>query len=662
MKPIDEIKHLTKEINKHNNLYYNLNTSTISDSDWDALFQQLVALEKEHPHLIQSDSPTSKVGGSVDVRFTPVTHQPPMLSLDNAFDKEQLATWYNKLPPNTVVIAEPKLDGLALSLDYELGLLKTASTRGDGVTGENVTHSARVISNLPKVLKSATDRTIRGEVVISKRAFNEYNDKMIATGGKLFINERNAVAGTMRRTKATPDRPVEFIAYELITDEEDHLRQMRGLASNGFSTTLSIMDGDSIPCKSLEDLYQIVDSLTNGRSEFPYPIDGIVFKVVDYKLREELGSTSRIPKWAIAYKFPAMEGISKLKDIVYQVGRSGAITPVAKIAPVFVGGVTITSVTLHNFKEIERLGVLMGDPILVVRAGDVIPKITSVKTELRTGKETSIDLPTKCPACDTGLEVTPTGLEHYCPNHTGCPEQIALQIQHYTSRDAIDIDGIGRSLIDLLLEHKLVKNAADLYKLDVKMLEGLPRLGEKSINNLIGSMLAAKNPPLDRFIYSLGVPTMGRSVSKILADKYLTLDRIRRVTKEELMGIKGMGESITDAIVGAFNDPHVNGLIDSLLEVGVQPIEVEADTSPKPLEGETWVITGAFENYNRTQIKATLESLGAKVSGSVSSKTSRLVSTDDTSTKHKKAVKLNTPIFTEAEYIEFINNLSVKFI
>ncbi|SEG57807.1 NAD-dependent DNA ligase LigA [Marinobacterium lutimaris] len=770
----ERIQALREQIDTHNHRYYVLDEPSIPDAEYDRLFRELKALEEEHPELVTPDSPTQRVGAKPKGGFAEVTHELPMLSLDNAFSEEELRAFVKRIADRLDGVdgsmlkfaCEPKLDGLAISLLYENGLLVRGATRGDGYTGEDITLNVRTIANIPLKLRGSgwpQRLEVRGEVYMPKAGFEELNERARARDEKTFVNPRNAAAGSLRQLdpKITAQRPLEFCSYstgiveggELPDSHSETLHQLRewGLKINPEMRLVTGADG----CL---DYYR---DMEQKRAGLAYDIDGLVFKVDSREIQQQLGFVARAPRWAIAHKFPAQEEITRLNDVEFQVGRTGAVTPVARLEPVFVGGVTVSNATLHNMDEIARLDVKIGDYVMVRRAGDVIPQIVKVVTDKPRG-EKPVHVPEHCPVCGSDIERTQLikhgksgaqvseGAIYRCVGRLSCEAQLKQALFHFGSRKAMDIDGLGEKNIEQLVDQELVRSPADLFRLTARDLLRLEGFAQLSSENLIAAIDQRRQISLERFIYALGIPEVGEETARTLANSLGSLSNIRKALPQVLATLKDIGLTVAHEIHNFMQDGHNQQVIDDLLSLGVTPkesgqvssalvgsvafgalidslgifrvgrkgadnladhfgslqalleaseetlaavtglstqarqnvfeylqveenrrklvdteqqlrdfgmhweCEPEASAEALPLEGETWVLTGAMERLTRDEAKLRLQALGAKVAGSVSAKTSALVAGEKAGSKLAKAEQLGIRILNEAQLIELL--------
>ncbi len=662
------IESLTSAINEYNYQYYVLDDPSVPDAEYDRLMRELKAIEKEHPQLIAEDSPTQKVGGQALSSFTQVEHEVPMLSLDNAFDDEELAAFEKRLKDrlkrelDIEFSCEPKLDGLAVSILYENGILVRAATRGDGRVGENITTNVKTIANVPLRLRGEhipARLEVRGEVFMPKAGFEKMNQQQAAAGKKVFVNPRNAAAGSLRQldSKITASRPLLFYAYSLGLFESEQ----QTLADKHSTRLAQLADWGLPVCKEIstaigvEECHQYFAKIGQQRDSLSYEIDGVVFKVNDISLQQELGFVSRAPRWAIAQKFPAQEQMTKLLDVEFQVGRTGAITPVARLEPVFVGGVTVSNATLHNEDEIQRLGVKISDTVIIRRAGDVIPQVVSVVKQLRPEDAKVIEFPNTCPVCDSKVEKVEGEAVARCTGGLFCGAQRKEAMKHFASRKALDVDGLGDKIIEQLVDRELVKSPADFFHLNVADFANLERMGEKSAANVVNALQAAKKTTLAKFLYSLGIREVGEATAANLANHYATLDALKQADIESLQEVSDVGVIVAEHLFNFFNEEHNLKVIDDLVEAGLEWPAIEKKSEDElPLLNKTFVLTGTFETMGRNDAKAKLQALGAKVSGSVSAKTHYLVAGDKAGSKLTKAQDLNIEILTEQQMLDML--------
>ncbi len=658
-----QIEQLRAELRHHANLYYVLDQPEIPDAEYDRLYRQLQDLEAEHPEYIRSDSPTQRVGAKPLTSFSQVRHRVPMLSLDNVFSEDELAAFNKRLrdrletEQELVFSAEPKLDGLAVSLVYEQGELVQAATRGDGNTGEDVTSNIRTIQSVPLRLlgeKIPDVLEVRGEVFMPKAAFNKLNAEASANDEKTFVNPRNAAAGSLRQLDpaVTAHRSLAMYCYALGYVDGD-------LPSHTHSEALATLRHLGLPvCNEIEIVTGVegcmhfYHAILKKRDALPYDIDGVVYKVDDISLQEKLGFVSRAPRWAIAHKFPAQEEMTQLEGVDFQVGRTGALTPVARLKPVFVGGVTVSNATLHNMDEVRRKDIRVGDTVIVRRAGDVIPEVVAAVTSRRSGDEDMIHLPEHCPVCQSDIEQVEGEAVARCTGGLFCRAQQVEAIKHFASRKAMDIDGLGDKLVEQLVEAGMIKSVADIYTLEKEQIAKLERMGEKSAENLIAAIDRSRTVSLARFIYALGIREVGEATARNLADAYQGIEKLKAADEEDLQTVPDIGPVVAKHIVHFFRQPHNLEVIDQLLDKKIGAIQFEAvpvvKASSSALSGKTVVITGTLSGITRDEAKQSLLAAGAKVTGSVSAKTDYLLAGEKAGSKLSKAEKLGVTIIDEA--------------
>ena len=655
-------------LKKHNYAYYVLDNPILEDSEYDQLRRSLLELEEEYPDLVQPDSPINQVGDMPLSSFTQVTHDIPMLSLGNVFEYDDLRDFMRRVNDRLSVAQqspeyemELKLDGLAVSLKYAYGKFVQAVTRGDGQTGEDITQNAKTIRNLPLWLADATDielLEVRGEVLMPKAGFERLNRLAEEKGDKTFANPRNAAAGSLRQLDPAiaASRPLAFYCYSVNQGLPEHIKTQSAalawLKDIGFS--VSAVEVVQNP----REAQAYYESVIATRSDLPFEIDGTVIKVNSLALQQQLGFLSREPRWATAYKFPAETVMTRLHTIEWQVGRTGAITPVGKLEPVKVGGVTVSNVTLHNFGEIQRLDVRAGDMVSVHRAGDVIPKVTRVWTDQRPENSEPVKLPSTCPVCDSPVVLPKDEALARCTGGLFCPAQQVEALIHFVSRRAMDIDGLGASWLISFFEHGLVKTVADIYQLHNHQDEliTLEKLGEKSVQNILSAIEASKHTTLARFIYALGIRGVGETTAQSLAQQFGDLDVLMSASIEKLLLTPDVGAITAELAYKFFRAPHNIEVITALREAGIHWDKIEQVASEGlPLDGQTWVITGALDSMARDEAKAKLQALGAKVSGSISAKTTALLAGDKAGSKMAKAEKLGVKIVGEEEFLALVS-------
>ncbi len=635
------MKKLSKSIRYHNKKYYVDNAPEITDEEYNSLYQELLSLEKEYPDLAESDSPTMTVGDDTKVKKDRVKHYHPMLSLSNCFTEQELSKFIRN---GVTYSAELKFDGLALGLYYSNGVLTKAVTRGDGIMGEDVTRQASLIEDIPKEIDYKKQLVVRGEVYMSKDVFSAYNDKANKSGGKVFVDARNAAAGTLRAYKPSmvDDRKLNMFAYSSLTTEgsaSTHLENLELLSKLGFHVCEL---GATV--KSLEAATSFYKKILNTRDKLPFGIDGVVYKVNDLDVQANMGDTGKYPRWATAYKFPAEEATTVLESIDFQVGRFGSITPVGRLKPVFVGGATVSSVTLHNIADLRKKDIRVGDTIVVKRSGDVIPHVVKPILDLRPSNSEPVEVLDLCPCCGSKLYIhtNNTTIDMVCENHGGCEDQIIGQITNFVSRDAMDIDGIGKELIVKLYKAGLINRGYDIYSLKAEDLMAIDGVEKLSSVNITMSILRSMTTELHRVIYALGIPNTGRRVSKLLANKYMSLDRFCNATVDDMMTIDGIGRIKAESVFEFLSDQDNLGIIEGL--DGILSYTTPESVKDGPLRDKRYAVTGTFQ-YGRSKIKEHLELLGAKVSSGVSSKTTAVIAGDKPGTsKIKKAGDLGVPV------------------
>lgn len=653
------VEQLRAALDDHNYYYYVLDDPRIPDAEYDRLFRELQTLEADYPELATDNSPTRRVGSTAETSFQEITHRLPMLSLDNAFSDDELRDFDRRVRDRLATedpveyVCEPKLDGLAVSLHYEQGVLTRAATRGDGYTGEDITANIRTIPSVPLTLRGDDYPDlveVRGEVYMPKAGFEQLNRRLAEQGEKTFVNPRNAAAGSLRQKKSTvtAKRPLELCAYSMaVTDDsllpETHWESLQRVRGWGVR-----INPEMRTAKGVEACLQAYQELMAKRDTLPYEIDGIVFKVNRLDLQQRLGFVSRAPRWAIAHKFPAQEELTVIEDVEFQVGRTGAVTPVARLKPVFVGGVTVSNATLHNMDEIRRLDVHIGDTVFIRRAGDVIPQVVKVVPEKRPEGAAKVVMPSQCPVCDSDIVQIEGEAVARCSGGLYCPAQRKEAIRHYASRKALDIEGLGDRLIEVLVDEGMVNTVADLYRLTKFQLSSLDRMGDKSAGNLVAAIDRARNPVLWRFLYALGIREVGEATAKSLASHFGTLEAISAANDEALQAVPDVGPIVAGHIRTFFDQPHNQETLQALQDAGVSWQEEQVvPAEAKPLAGETWVLTGTLSQMTRDQAKEKLEKLGAKVAGSVSKKTACVVAGEAAGSKLTKAEQLGVPVLDE---------------
>ncbi|MDN5714268.1 MAG: NAD-dependent DNA ligase LigA [Acinetobacter sp.] len=666
---VAQMRQLIQILAQHNHAYYVMDQPTILDSEYDQLFHQLKALEEQYPECIQPDSPINKVGAKPLAKFTSVTHVVPMLSLGNVFNQEELFAFARRaeerLPNQTIQYdVELKFDGLAISLWYEQGVLVRGVTRGDGETGEDITQNVKTIRNLPKVLSTdqgevPTLLEVRGEVLMPKAGFEKLNAENEAKGEKTFANPRNAAAGSLRQLdpNIAASRPLAFYAYGIAQCEPNHgqstmSESLAWLQQFGFA-----VGERHFVCDSIQEVQAVYEQINAERPQLSVEIDGMVIKVNSLKQQQQLGFLSREPRWATAYKFPAVAALTTVENIDWQVGRTGTLTPVARLNPVAVGGVTVSNVTLHNIGEIHRLDVRIGDTVSVYRSGDVIPKVEKVWPEFRPVDATEVELPSQCPVCESPVVMPEGEALARCSGGLYCAAQRIEAIRHFVSRKALDIEGLGDRWVESLLHLDLLKDVADIYHLHEhrEKLLTIEKMGEKSVQNLIDSIENSKKTTLAAFIYALGIRGVGETTARMLANTFQTLDALRVADIEALKKTPDVGDITAEWIVDFFQAPHNLEVLDRLLAAGIH-WDAPVAPSRQPLNGESWVVTGTLSTMGRDEATQLLQALGARVSGSVSSKTKCVVAGEKAGSKLDKAEKLGIAVINEAEFIQLMKD------
>lgn len=663
-----EYEQLKDELNQHNHRYYVLDEPTIPDSEYDRSMRRLQDIEQQHPELLSDDSPSQRVGGAALPSFSQVSHAVPMLSLDNAFSEEELEAFDRRISDRLNYkddqqidyVCEPKLDGVAVSLLYNQGLLVRGATRGDGKVGEDITANVRTINSIPLRLNGdgiPELLEVRGEIYLPRGGFDKINAAAIAKGDKPFVNPRNAAAGSLRQldSKITASRPLEMCAYSVGQFQggetpDSHLNMLKALGSWGFKINTYVEAVQGIA--ACEAYYE---RMQERRDQLPYDIDGIVYKVNDLGLQQRLGFVAKAPRWAIARKFPAQEEMTQLVDVEFQVGRTGALTPVARLAPVFVGGVTVSNATLHNGDEIVRLGLCIGDTVIIRRAGDVIPKVAAVVLDRRPENAQPIVFPENCPVCQSSVRRVEGEAVARCSGGLFCGAQSKEAIKHFASRKAMDIDGLGDKLVELLVDRGLIYSPADLYELSATKIADLERMGEKSAQNLIDSIAVSRQTTLAKFLFALGIREVGEATGQTLARNFGSLEAIIEAEQDALLEVDDIGPVVAYYIRDFFRNPDNLSIINALRESGVSwdDIDITAQDS-QPLKGQTWVLTGGMEIMSRAEAKDRLQELGAKVAGSVSAKTSQVVAGPGAGSKLTKAQSLDIPVFDEEQFLAFL--------
>ncbi|ABG40297.1 DNA ligase, NAD-dependent [Paraglaciecola sp. T6c] len=671
LSPAQRLTQIINTINEYNYQYYVQDNPSVPDAEYDRLMRELLDIENNHPDLRSPDSPSQKVGGAALSAFEQVEHEVPMLSLDNAFDEDDMQAFEKRIKDRLKISSEisfscePKLDGLAVSILYENGQLVRAATRGDGRVGENITTNVRTIANVPLRLRGENFPSrleVRGEVIMTRAGFVTLNEAQIKKGKKPFVNPRNAAAGSLRQLdpKITAARPLLFYSYSLglVENEQQPLGETH-------SSRLAQLSEWGLPLsKELEVTQGATQCLTyfhkigELRSQLSYDIDGVVFKVDNIAMQQELGFVARAPRWAIAHKFPAQEEMSTLLDVEFQVGRTGAITPVARLEPTFVGGVTVSNATLHNQDEINRLGIKIGDSVIIRRAGDVIPQIVAIVADKRPDDAKDIVFPESCPVCDSAIEKLEGEAVARCTGGLYCKAQRKEAMKHFASRKALDVDGLGDKLIEQLVDAEMVKSPADFFALDIAPLSSMERMGEKSAVNLVNALEKSKKTTLAKFLYSLGIREVGEATAQNLAQHFLTLEAIEQADLDALQAVSDVGVIVAQHVFNFFKEEHNLEVISALLEAGVHWPKIEKLALDElPLAGQVYVLTGTLNVMDRNSAKAKLQSLGAKVSGSVSAKTDCLVAGEKAGSKLTKAQDLGVKVMNEDDMLAMFADL-----
>ncbi len=657
---------LRQRIERLNYDYFVLDAPSATDAEYDDLMRELRAVEAAHPELVTPESPTQRIGSSLSGRFSEVLHPLPMLSLSNVYDRPEVDAWAARLErilPSTEFqfVTEPKIDGLAVALTYENGVLVRGATRGDGVTGEDVTANIRTIRNVPLRLQSPGNGEIprsievRGEVFMRKADFRTLNERIERDGGRTFMNPRNGAAGSLRQLdpSITARRPLRLLTYGIGYAEGgpgfgSHLEALRLLKSLGFE-----VPPDAEPSSTIDGVWARCEWWQQQRESVPFEIDGVVIKVNSLRQQEELGFVSREPRWATAYKFPAIQQTSRIHDIVVNVGRTGVLTPLALLEPVNIGGVVVSRATLHNEDEIRRKDIRIGDAVVVQRAGDVIPQIVQVMTERRTGHERVFVMPETCPVCGAPTHRAEGEAARYCTN-SACPAQLKRHIQHFVARGAMDIEGMGEKLADRFVDLGMIRDLGDIYALDWEAVAGLEGLGELSAANLRASVEASKDRPLNRLVFGLGIPFVGERSSRLLADRFHSIDNLIGADVETIDSVPGIGAVQAQGVYDFLHTPENIAVLEKLRAAGVRTADVDAGDGPAsgPLAGKTVVLTGRLSRMTRSEAEAMLRKAGAIVASSVSRKTSAVFAGDDAGSKADRARELGVPVLDEAQLLE----------
>jgi DNA ligase (NAD+) len=654
------IRKLRETIERHNRLYYLEDAPEITDADYDALFRELQALEAEHPKLRTADSPTQRVGGAPLAQFAEVRHRTPMLSIGNAFDEDEVRAFDKRMRDNLGVeeieyAVEPKFDGLAVSLTYRDGVFARGATRGDGTTGEDVTANLRTVRSIPLKVKSE-DLEVRGEVLMYRRDFDALNERQRQAGQKEYVNPRNAAAGAVRQldSRITATRRLRFFAYAVTSEPgwQTHSQALDRLQKLGFPVC-----AERDVAQGVDGLLEYYARIGGMRARLPYAIDGVVYKVNRLDWQERLGFVSRAPRFALAHKYPAEEQTTEVLGIELQVGRTGALTPVARLKPVFVGGVTVTNATLHNEGELRRKDVRVGDSVVVRRAGDVIPEVVSVRMQARPADAKTFQMPEKCPVCGSAVVKNEDEAIHRCSGGLYCPAQRKQALLHFASRRAMNIEGLGERLVDQLVDKDLVHTPADLYKLSSEKLEDLERMGEKSAANLVAELDCSRKTTLERIIYALGIRNVGESTARDLSRHFGDLDPLAKATEEELLQVPDVGPVVARSIRQFFDEPHNRQVVQDLVKGGVRWPAVAPAPRPAANQVKSFVLTGTLAGMTREAARAAIEAKGHKVAGSVSKKTDFVIAGEDAGSKLERARSLGVRVLGEKEFLKLLQNL-----
>ena len=656
------IKELRQKLNYFNHKYYVEAAPVVSDYEFDTMLRELQDLEALHPEMADPNSPTMRVGSDLTNKFRSIAHAYPMLSLSNTYSLEELHEWIGKVRAEVgdevEFCCELKFDGSAISLTYEGDSLHHAVTRGDGTRGDEVTENIRTIGHVPLVLQQPSDLPsfeVRGEVYMSYPTFDRLNAEREATGEQLFANPRNAAAGTLKlqQSQVVAKRELQFVPYQVEGQQlpfTSHSESMESLRAWGFPVSEAMRK-----CRSEQEIDNYIEYWDKQRHEFPTPIDGVVIKVNSYADRRKMGRTSKAPKWAVAYKFKAEQALTKLLEVSYQVGRTGAITPVANLDAVHLAGTTVKRATLHNADQIAALDLRVGDMVYVEKGGEIIPKVTGVELSCRAEDSLPLQYITHCPECGTELVRYEGEAKHYCPNQSHCRPQIVGRIIHFIRRKAMNIESLGEETVELLFDNGLIADMADLYDLRAEQLAVLPRLGEKSAANIIQSIRSSKEVPFHRVLFALGIRFVGETTAKYLAEHFHSMDAVMAATREELTEAEEVGEKIADSIMDYFSDEHNRSIVERLRKAGLQFEAEQLQTVSESLAGLTFVISGSFADHSRDELKALIEAHGGKNLAAVSGNTSYLLAGDKIGpAKLQKATKLGVKIISEQEFVEMI--------
>jgi DNA ligase (NAD+) len=659
----ERIEKLRKEIEEHNNNYYILNQPSVSDFEFDLLLNELNSLEKKYPQFITPDSPTKRVGSDLTTEFVQYNHTYPMLSLGNTYNEEELrefdARTRKAISDPIEYVCESKFDGASISITYRDGNLFRALTRGDGTHGDDVTTNVKTIRSIPQKIKNKgipAEFIIRGEIVMPRPVFNRLNEERVAANLTPFANPRNAAAGTLKLLdpRIVASRSLDCMIYFLLSEDlphDNHYDNLKEASSWGFNVADSIKR-----CTTIEEVLQFINKLDTERKKLEYDTDGVVIKVNSISQQEQLGYTAKSPRWAIAYKYKAEEAVTRLLSVTFQVGRTGNVTPVANLEPVLLSGTTVRRATLHNADQIANLDLHLNDMVYVEKGGEIIPKIVGVNHSVRNETHTKIEFITNCPECGTLLVKNEGEANHFCPNYLHCPPQIKGRIEHFISRRAMDIDGLGEETIDLLFTNNLVKNISDLYELKAEQLTPLERLGEKSVNNILRSIKQSVETPYQRVLYALGIRHVGETVAKTISKKFRTIDELISATAEQLTEVNEIGPKIASSIIAYFSDNDNIEMIDRLKAAGIRFTDGNKNSQHgNSLDGKTIVISGTFEKHSRDEYKELIENNGGKNVSSVSGNTSFILAGENMGqSKKEKAEELKVPMINETDFLKMI--------
>lgn len=658
------INYLKDELNRHNYLYYVEENPSLSDFEYDEMFRELKKIEEENPSLVTPDSPTQRVGG-ISSKFEQHKHKYRLYSLDNSNNYDELTKWYERITKeigqDIELVCELKIDGLAVALTYENGILKTGVTRGDGIIGENITQNLKAIRAIPLKLFKAENIDVRGEIYMPKSSFERLNEENLKIGEKIFANPRNAASGSLRQldSSITTKRDLSMFCYTAIFETvnnatKTHYESILDLKKLGFKINPNVE-----VCKNIEEVIEYIKKWENKRFDLDYATDGVVIKVNNLALQDELGFTSRAPKWATAFKFPPEEVNTKLLDIEINVGKTGAVTPVAILEPVLLAGSTVSRASLHNFDEINRLDIRKGDTVLIKKAAEIIPKVIKVDEHSRSNSAVKFEPPAKCPVCETPLETREGEVNLYCPNSMFCPAQIKAKIEYWVSKEAMDIDFVGPSIIEQMFAKNMIKSPADLYTLSQQDFMQLDLVKEKSAFNIYTSIQASKNKPLARFLTALSIRHVGKETAQILASHFKTLENVSNSTIEALSQIDGIGEKIALSIYDFFHNENTVFFLTKLKEVGVEPSSEIFEAKSDILAGKSFVLTGTLQSMTRDEAGQRIKLLGGKTVSSVSKNTSFVIAGDSAGSKLVKAQNLGVIILSEDEFLKMVNEENV---